>query len=402
MTSGQVAGPSSGAAIAARTLACLGDSGDIRAWSNIPYYLFQAASKAGFLTHTADLIDPAYRRRRLLWLLAAPLRLERPAGYQYSRASARRMWERLPVELRHGEILSHFQLFPPLELARAAGVQHSFYVDTTLRPLFDAGESERIGRRTLGDALQREGELYRSARFFIGMARATVESAVRDYGVDPAQAFTVKPGANLDETAVRAFLAARGPSWRERGEPFSKDRPARLGFIGMDWRRKGLARLVDAAGILARRGRPVMVSVIGNCPEHLRGHPQVEWLGVLSKSSDTAAFLAAVDSFALGCLPSHAEPLGISTLECLRLGVPVMGADVGGIPDCVPQDAGFLVPAAATGETIADEIERRLFAPDRYDQMQKAATREMENVTWDATVRRLKEIWAGETNLKPV
>ncbi len=390
-----VAGPDRGSRRAApRTLACLGDTGDIKTWSSIPYHLFQAASKAGFLTHTADLVDPAYRRRRLLWLLGAPLRLERPGGYQYSRTSARRMWERLPAELRCGETLSHFQLFPPLELARAAGVRHSFYVDATLRIMFDAGESERIGRHTLRDALRREGELYRSARFFIGMARATVESAVRDYGVDPARAFAVKPGANLDETAVRAFLAARGTSWRERAEPFTSSRPARLGFIGMDWRRKGLERLVEAAAILAGRGRPVMVSVIGNCPEHLRGHRQVEWLGAMNKSRDTAAFLAGVDSFAIGCLPSYAEPLGISTLECLRLGVPVMGANVGGIPDCVPPDAGFLVPVTANSELIADEIDAHVFVPDRYAQMQQAASREMEHVTWEATVSRLKEIWA--------
>ena len=387
------AAPDAGSA-APRTLAILGDTGNIKTWSSTPFHLFQAASRAGFLTHTTDLLDPAYRRHRMLWLAGAACRLERPGGYQYSRASALRMWERLPVNLRRGEILSHFQLFPPLEPARACGIRHSFYVDATLGILFNAGEAARIGRRTIRDALRREGELYRSARFFIGMARATVESAVRDYGVDPARAFAVKPGANLNEAAVRAFLTSRGKSWRERGEPFTRAQPARLGFIGMDWRRKGLERLVSAAETLARRDRPVTVSVIGNCPEHLRGHPQVEWLGVMSKSRDTAGFLTAVDSFALGCLPSHAEPLGISTLECLRLGVPVMGADVGGIPDCVPRDAGFLVPVDATGETIADAIERSVFVPDRYNELQQAATREMENVTWEATVRRLKEIWA--------
>ncbi len=377
-----------------RSLACLGDTGDIRTWSNIPHFLFQAARHAGFLTHTMDLLEPAYRRRRLIWLMGALGRFERPGGYQYTRASVRRMWERVPLELRRGEIISHAQFFPPLEEARAAGVRHSFYVDATLGQLFEAGGAAGVGKRTIRDVLKREGELYRSARFFIGMARATVDSAVRDYGVDPARAFAVRPGANLDEAAVRAFLAARGPSWRERGEPFTTSRPATLGFIGMDWKRKGLQRLVDAASLLHRRGKAVRVVVIGNCPEHLRGHPQVQWLGVMSKSRDIARFLDAVESFSLGCLPSYVEPLGIGTLECLRLGVPVMGTDVGGIPDCVPRDAGFLVPVTAEAPLIADEIEHRLFEPARYDAMRRAAANEMENVTWEATVRRLKEIWA--------
>ena len=75
-----------------RSLACHGDSGDIRTWSNIPYYLFRAASKTGFLTHTMNLLDPRYKSRRLRWLLRAPLRGERPGGYQGSRRGVRRMW----------------------------------------------------------------------------------------------------------------------------------------------------------------------------------------------------------------------------------------------------------------------------------------------------------------------
>jgi glycosyltransferase involved in cell wall biosynthesis len=383
-----------------RALACQGDAGDIGAWSSIPYFLFQAARRTGFLTHTLDLTDPGYRSRRLLWSALAPLRLERAGGYQYSRTNVNRMWERIPPELRRGEIVSHYQAFPPLDRATAAGVRHSFYCDATLTLLFGAGAaggtlSARMGRRTRADVLRREGELYRAARFCVAMARATAESFVRDYRVDPARVFVVRPGANFDEELVREFLARRGSSWRERGEPFTAEHPARLGFIGREYVRKGLPRLVAAAEVLHSRGRPVRVSVIGHCPEHLRGHPQVEWLGFVHKGREPEHFLELVDRFALGCLPSHFEPLGISTLECLRLGVPVMGAAVGGIPDCVPADGGFLVSAAADGEEIADAIERHVFDPVRYHAMVSGAVAEAANTTWDAAVRQLQAVWDG-------
>lgn len=376
-----------------RSLACLGDSGDIHTWSNIPYYLFRAAWRVGFLTDTMDLIDPRYKSRRLRWLLRAPLRRERPGGYQWSRLGVRRMWEQAPPHLRRGEILSHFQLFPPPDAARSAGTRFSLYCDATLHQLFAYDGGRGVGRRTRDEALRMEIECHRSARFVIGMARATVESAVRDCGADPAKAFAVRPGANLDEPAVRAFLAARGPSWREQGRPFTAERPARLGFIGRDWERKGLPRLVGAAEILHRRGRPVRVTVIGHCPEHLRGHPQVESLGLISKATDTPRFLRAIDDFALGCLPSHFEPLGISTLEALRMGVPVLGADTGGIPDCVPPGAGFLVPVTATAEQIADAVESNVFDPDRYAALVRGAVAESENVTWDKAVAQLMRVW---------
>jgi glycosyltransferase involved in cell wall biosynthesis len=386
---------------APRALACQGNSGDINAWSNIPYFLFHAARKVGFLTDTLDLTDPAYRRHRLAWSAMAPLRFEGVGGYQYSPAAVNRMWDRVPPHLRSGEIISHFQAFPPLDRATRDGARHSFYCDATLTQLWTATGpgSERppkIGRRTRADVLRREGELFRAARFCLAMANATAESFVNDYRVDPAKVFVVRPGANLDEPAVRAYLAGRGAPWRRSGRPFTPENPARLGFIGREYVRKGLPRLVEAAEILHGRGRPVRVAVIGHCPEHLRQHPQVEWVGFIQKGREMERFLTAVDGFALGCLPSYAEPLGISTLECLRLGVPVMGADVGGIPDCVPPEAGFLVPRLASGGEIADAIDRHLFDPVRYQAMVNGAEAIADQVTWDITVERLRAIWAGE------
>ena len=394
MSDSNVAKPGGGP----RSLACHGNAADVRAWSNIPYYFFGAGQRAGFLTDALDTMDPAYSRRRLRWSLAAPLRLERPGGYQYSRTSVRRMWEQVPPELQRGEIISHFQLFPPLPEAQMAGVRHSFYCDATLKQLFDYGGTKHIGKRTFADAMAREKELYQAARFVVSMARATADCVIQEYGVDPKKVFAVKPGANLDEPAVLDYLARRGRSWRREGKEFSAENPARLGFIGREYERKGLPRLVAAAEELDRRGRRVRVTIIGNCPEHFRNHPLVEAVGFLDKRNDTARFLETIDRFAIGCLPSYFEPLGISTLEALRLGVPVMGAATGGIPDCVPKDAGFLVPVGATGEQIADEMEVRLFDVVRYNAMVVAAEAEAESVTWDTTARRFCDIWSGSAS----
>ena len=386
-----------------RSLACMGNSQDIGTWSNIPYFFFQAAVRRGFLTHALNLDVPTYKCKRIWWNLLAPFRLESPGGYQYSRAAADLLWQRVPEELRRGEIICHFQLFPPLDLARAAGVQHSFYCDATMRLLLDVEGQPwntaptRRGQRTMADALKREGELYRSARFFIGMAKATAQSAIRDYGVDPAKVFVVRPGANLDEAVVQAYLAQRGRAWRLDRQPFTPQRPARLGFIGKDYVRKGLLRLLAAAELLHQRGRPVRISLIGHCPESLRAHPLVEWVGFISKATAMRQFVAAVDRFALGCLPSYAEPLGISTLEALRLGVPVMGTNTGGIPDCIPSDGGFLLPADATDEAIAEAIEQNLFNVERYHRLCEGAEQEMPHVTWDSTVQRMMEIWDGKS-----
>ncbi len=376
-----------------RSLACLGDSGDIRTWSNIPYFFFKAASKIGFLTNTLDLMPAKYGSKRRRWSLLAPLRLQRPGGYQYSRENLEAMWECVPEELRHGEMISHFQLFPPLDRARRAGLKHSFYCDATMKQLFPPGQKVGIDPRFMRDIFRRERELYEHAKFFIAMATETARVAIEEYGVNPAKVFVVRPGANLDEDVVREYLASRGQSWREQSPTFTSENPARLGFIGMDWKRKGLERLVEAAKILASRGRAVKVAIIGDCPLFLREEPVVDWRGVISKATQMRDFLSAIDTFALGCLPSYSEPLGISTLECLRLGIPVLGTRVGGIPDCVPAEGGFLVEPDVNAEQLADAIDARVFDSGSYRAMVNGAVREMDRVSWDLTARGFVEIW---------
>lgn len=376
-----------------RSLACLGDSGDIRTWSNIPYFFFRAASKIGFLTNTLDLMPQRYASHRRRWTLGMAMRLQRPGGYQYSRENLERMWHRVPEELRRGEIISHFQLFPPLSHARRNGLRPSFYCDATMKQLYPDSGKPQMDARFRREIFRRERELYEHARFFIAMAKETADFAISEYGINPAKVFVVRPGANLDEDVVRQFLGERGPSWRERGEAFSEKHPARLGFIGMDWKRKGLERLVAAAQLLHKRGRAVRVSIIGDCPPFLRSERVVEWLGIISKATHMREFLRAIDTFAIGCLPSYSEPLGISTLECLRLGVPVMGTNVGGIPDCIPKDGGFLVDGDVTSAQLADAIDERVFDRSSYQSMLRGAIGEMDRVSWDSSVRRFAEIW---------
>jgi glycosyltransferase involved in cell wall biosynthesis len=106
-------------------------------------------------------------------------------------------------------------------------------------------------------------------------------------------------------------------------------------------------------------------------------------MGFIHKARDLPRFVEVVRSFHFGCLLSHAEALGISTLECLRLGVPVIGTAVGGIVDAVPEDAGLLVPAERTSEHLADELAAVLESPERYARMREAAREVASFQSWD-------------------
>jgi glycosyltransferase involved in cell wall biosynthesis len=381
-----------------RSLALLGDATDIRTWSNIPYFLFKNAKPSGFLTHALNLADPNYSKRRLLWGLRNVARLHwPPRGYGFSDACARRAWEMVPEELKHGEFLSHAQTFPSLDAMRRGQASFSYFIDATLRTnAVDLKDSSGMSPRLVQGFWDRERELYRGARFVVAMSRRTARSLVNDYEINPQKVFVVRAGANIDDDAVADFLSRTSrPAWRE-GAPFTNENPAVLGFIGMHPIRKNLPLLVEVAQILQSRGRPVKVRVIGACPEELMRHPLVDFVGRIDKRAQTQRFIEMVSTFAIGTLLSTGEPLGISTLECLRLGVPVLGRNTGGIPDCIPPVAGILTAADADAQQIADLLEPRLFDPGAYALMCKAALAESDNTTWRVTVENLRRVWRGE------
>ena len=109
-------------------------------------------------------------------------------------------------------------------------------------------------------------------------------------------------------------------------------------------------RVTDVVGIFARvRGEmPASLIMVGDGPERPAAEDAARRLGVerdvhfLGKIDAVAPLLANADIF---LLPSASESFGLSALEALACGVPVVASDVGGIPEVVrPGETGFLRP----------------------------------------------------------
>ncbi|WP_432862875.1 glycosyltransferase [Microbispora rosea] len=107
---------------------------------------------------------------------------------------------------------------------------------------------------------------------------------------------------------------------------------------------KGLAFLVDAAAILARRGRPCTVALAGDGPERDDLEARARALAVdvrlLGARTDVWPLLAAAD---VVVLPSLAEGMSNAIMEAMAAGRPVVATDVGGAAELL-DDRGILVP----------------------------------------------------------
>lgn len=172
-----------------------------------------------------------------------------------------------------------------------------------------------------------------------------------------------------------------------------------VGCVAVMRTEKGHADLIDAfQRVLAAFPQAHLVLAGDGMPVFERLNGQVQALGLasrvhfLGRRNDIGNVLQAFDVFAL---PTHREAFGTAFVEAAAMGVPVIGTDVGGVPETMQAGVtGLLVPprdpaalAAALESLLADPERRRrmgeagrelirgqgLFSVDRAAQLVEAA-----------------------------
>jgi N-acetyl-alpha-D-glucosaminyl L-malate synthase BshA len=132
-----------------------------------------------------------------------------------------------------------------------------------------------------------------------------------------------------------------------------------------------------------QREIPSVLLMVGDGPERTSAQALARRLGI----ADKVRFLGRQDSIEeitavadLYLLPSELESFGLSALEAMACGVPVIGSDAGGLPEVVAQgETGYLLPvgdiegmAARALELLRDEA--------LHKRMSQAARRRVEQL----------------------
>ena len=114
-------------------------------------------------------------------------------------------------------------------------------------------------------------------------------------------------------------------------------------------------RVKDVVQIYARIAReiPSILVMVGDGPDRVMAEQEARDLGVtenvffLGKLESVAPLLSSADLF---LLPTRSESFGLSALEALACGVPVIGARAGGLPEVVRHgETGYLCEPGDVG-----------------------------------------------------
>jgi alpha-1,6-mannosyltransferase len=176
------------------------------------------------------------------------------------------------------------------------------------------------------------------------------------------------------------------------GPPLPDNEPVRLVYASRLSPEKNPGAVIEAVKLLVRNGTDVRLDVCGTgaALPALRkaaiGLPVV-FHGHVSDRTELARRLAAAD---VAFAPSAAETFGLSVLEALACGTPVVAADTGGAGELLAPDAGVAVPA--TPEGIADGVVEVMSWP--VVARRAAARGQAERYPWSATVEGMLALHA--------
>lgn len=184
-----------------------------------------------------------------------------------------------------------------------------------------------------------EGLLSRRGGAVIAVSAALKEALVQKAGVAAERIHVIENGIHIQR------MGEGGHIRRQYG--ISPD-ALLIGTIARLIPSKGLAVLLEAAARLPAALSQVRFMIVGSGPEEGRLKAEAARFGLENRvifagwQENTADYYAAFDIF---LLPTLSEGMGISVLEAMAAGLPVLASETGGIPEVIRHGkTGWLIP----------------------------------------------------------
>jgi glycosyltransferase involved in cell wall biosynthesis len=261
--------------------------------------------------------------------------------------------------------------------ASTGRMPHFLYTDqTNLTHLKNPGIGQEL--RMLGPWWDKlETGILRNATLAFTMSSHITRSMVEDYGCEA-------------EKVRCVFVGNNAPVARDVSTGLARYQSKEILFVGVHWERKGGPELLEAFRLLRVKHPEARLTIIGCSPAI--AEPGVEVIGRVPPARVTEFYQRA----ALFCLPTKLEAFGISYIEAMHHALPVVGTDMGAIPDFIHEGENGHRVKLGDVSRLAAILDELLSHPAVMQRMgQKSLTLARANYTWDRVGERMANAIRG-------
>ncbi|HEY4504996.1 MAG TPA: glycosyltransferase [Candidatus Paceibacterota bacterium] len=218
-------------------------------------------------------------------------------------------------------------------------------------------------------------------------------------------------------SAISHYLASRAKRFGYRGEPYVVPNGVSDDYFDVPKQKTDGKAIVTTSRLVHKNGIDTLIRAMALLPEHnlviagdgeererletltreLNLESRVKFLGTVSRE-DLPKLLASADIF---CRSSRSEGQGISFLEAMAAGLPVIATKVGGIPDFLTDRETGLFCKVSNPESIAEKVKELMGDQALCGKIIKNARELMRNkFTWDKISEQMKEVFSSDRSLR--
>jgi glycosyltransferase involved in cell wall biosynthesis len=277
-------------------------------------------------------------------------------------------------------LLDGHQPLPRAREPRVGEIHEAGWQEPELRAL--------IGAEFLAAIEEQVIRTVRSADAVITLSESGRRQLCSSYGAEPSRVHAVPLGVDTD--LFRPGLGGGAQLVSRAGGMVAA--PYVL-YVGLLHPRKNVMALREALLLLADRGFPHQLVIVGGTAHDRRDGPDLARAAVapLPRHANRVTHLQGVSDAQLAalmagaealCLPSLMEGFGLPVLEAMACGTPVVVSDRGSLPEVVG-DAGVIVPPTVDG--IEAGLATVLADEDKAAELGRRGRQRAERFPWENT-----------------
>ena len=252
-----------------------------------------------------------------------------------------------------------------------------------------AGEAEPERRQ------HAERALMASARRIIAFSSHERDAMATLYGADPRRIILAPCGVDLslfrpmEQEMARGILGLNGEKV--------------ILYVGRLEPLKGPELLLRLAAHLDS-GEKIRMLVVGGGPGELEEVDRLRSLAKTLNVDEVFDFVGMVDQGDLPVyynaadvcvVPSYYESFGLTALESMACGTPVVASRVGGLPNVVQHGRTGYLQSWRCPEAFADSLEMIVSSPSLQQSMGRAARLRAESMGWDRVAAQISDAYDG-------